>query len=67
LNGYAREERELVERDFEDDLRAASQARSVDQLHDLHLSFATIAEALRRRAASERDDSHEDTTPGGTT
>lgn len=55
MNGYAREERELIERDFEDDLRAATRARTVDHLHDLHLSFATVAEALRRRAISEQE------------
>lgn len=55
MNGYAREERELVERDFEDDVRRAYHARSVDQLQDLRLSFATVAEALRRRAISDGD------------
>jgi len=56
VTSFAREERYLAEHDYEDDVRAAYHARSVDQLHDLHLSFGALAEALRRRAISGGED-----------
>ena len=53
MNGYAREERALEEREYQDDLQAATNARTVDQLRDLSPSPAALRDALRQRAATE--------------
>lgn len=54
MNGYSREERALEERDYEDDLRAATRARTYDELRDLSPSPAALRDALRQRAATEQ-------------
>ena len=54
MNGYSREERALEERDYEDDLRAATNARTYDELRDLSLSRADLRDGLRQREAAEK-------------
>jgi hypothetical protein len=54
VTSYAREERALEEREYQDDVRAAASARTVDQLRDLSPSPAALRDALRQRAATEQ-------------
>ena len=54
MNGYAQEERELAEREWEDDVRAATRARTYDELHDLSLARADLRDGLRQREAAEK-------------
>ena len=63
MSTFAAELRQIDEWEREDDLRAAVAAPTVDALRELHLSFAMLAIALRRRAVAEgRPETEEDTT-----
>lgn len=59
MTSFSAEERELEERDYEDEVQAACRARSFDELHDLQVSASALAEAIRRRAVAERADRRE--------
>jgi len=53
-SAFSEELRQLEEAEREDELRAAVAAPTFDALHELQISFAHLALALRLRAASEK-------------
>lgn len=53
MTSFAAEERALEERDYQDEVRAATRARTYDELRDLSLARAALRDALRQVAATE--------------